>query len=430
MNAKERARRIDTVVIGGGQAGLCMSYVLQREGREHVVLEKGRALEQWRSARWDSFKINSPIAYSRLMGQTDGLPDTQRGIPVNEMIRMWDECIAQRRFPIREQSKVLSAERTEEGRFSIRVESDRGPQRYDALNVVAAPGNYQIAKIPSFAEYLGAEVQQLRIGTYTNSSAIQDGAILVVGGGQTGVQLSEDLAAAGRRVYLATSKVKGTPRSYRGEDIMFWLDRIGLLTTPKEELKCPMERYDRMPIIGHDHPISHHSLARLGVTLLGRLRDVAKDGTTAMFRDDLHANIAFAQQGYEELIDLIEDWIVSADATVRARYPIPITEPSWQPHPPLLASIPPASLNLREHGIRAVVWATGWRADLSWLQIDEVRQALDPFGLPEACVTPVDGFYWLGFHWLRISTSGNVAGFHLDAPYVATRLRSGPARKS
>ena len=426
----ERARRIDTVVVGAGQAGLCMSYVLQQEGREHVLIEKGRALEQWRSARWDSFKINSPIAYSRLMGQTDGLADTTASIPLNEMIRLWDECIAQRRFPIREQSKVLAVERTAQGRFSIRVESDLGPRRYDALNVVAAPGNYQIAKIPSFAKYLDAEVQQLRIGTYTNPSAIQEGAVLVVGGGQTGVQLAEELAAAGRCVYLATSKVKGTPRHYRGEDIMFWLDRIGLLTTPKETLSCAAERYDRMPIVGPDHPISHHSLARLGVTLLGGLRDISQDGTTATFRDDLQANIAFARQGYEELIDVIEDWISRADPTVRARYPTPTAEPAWPAHPPLLASAPPASLNLRKHRIRAVVWATGWRADLSWLQIDEVRKALDPHGLPEACETPADGFYWLGFHWLRTSTSGNGAGFHLDAPHVAARLRRGAGRNS
>ncbi|KVK81835.1 flavin-containing monooxygenase [Burkholderia sp. MSMB1498] len=418
-----RDKRIDTVVIGAGHAGLCMSYVLQRERREHVVLEKARALEQWRSARWDSFRINSPLAYSRLMGQTDGFPGTRRSIPLEEIVRMWDACIAQRRFPIREHCRVCSVERIEGGRFRIHVESDDGPQRYDALNVVAAPGNYQLVSIPDFARHLRTDVQQLHVGTYTNPSAVQDGSILVVGGGQTGVQLSEELAGAGRRVYLATSRVEGTPRSYRGEDIMFWLDRIGLLRAPASPFAHSAGQHDRMPIVGHDHPISHHSLARLGVQLLGRLNGISPDGAIATFDEDLHANVACASQGCRELIDRIERWIASRNASERARYPPPTIEPAWQPYPPLLASTPPARLALREHGIRAVVWATGWRTDLSWLRIGAVRRALNSRGLPASCETPVEGFFWLGFHGLRTQSSGTVAGFHLDAPYIAARLR-------
>ncbi|MGI5170838.1 NAD(P)-binding domain-containing protein [Spirillospora sp. CA-253888] len=417
------AERIDTVVIGGGHAGLCMSDVLQHEGREHVVLEKARTLEQWRSCRWDSFRTNSPIAYSRLSWQVDEVPDTRRGIPLHEMLRLWDECIRHRRFPIREWSRVASVTRTESGRFSVQVECDRGPRRYDALNVVAAPGSYQIPRIPDFAKYLSPEVQQLRVGTYTNPSAIQDGAILVVGGGQTGMQLSEELADAGREVYLATSRVRGTPRDHRGEDIMFWLDRIGVLTAPREECGYPEDRADRMPIVGHDHPISHHGLARRGVRLLGRLEDVSRDGAIATFRDDLQSNVMFAQQGYQKLVERIEKWIADADPTMRERYPEPTTEPEWEPHPPLLASAPPTNLLLREHGIRAVLWATGWFTDLSWLHIDEVRRCLDSRGFPVACETAVDGFYWLGFDGLRTCASGTVPGFPLDAAHIATRLR-------
>lgn len=423
MSDVERAQRIETVVVGGGHAGLCMSYALQRDSREHVILEKARALEQWRSARWDSFRINSPLAYSRLMGQIDGRPDTLRSIPLNEMVGMWDACIAQRRFPIRERSRVCSVEQIEGGRFRVHVESDDGPQRYDALNVVAAPGNYQRPSIPPFARFLRADVQQLHVGTYTNPSAIQEGAVLVVGGGQTGMQLSEELAVAGRTVYLATSRVKGTPRSHRGEDIMFWLDRTGLLTAPTDTPAHAAERHDRMPIVGHDHPISHHSLSRLGVRLLGRLGGISEDGAVATFEDDLQANIAFASQSYQELIDQIEHWIDGRDASERARYRQPASELAWQAHPALLASAPPKRLDLREHNICAVVWATGWGADLSWLRIDDVRQALDSRGLPTSCETPVDGFYWLGFHGIRTRASGTVAGFHLDAPYIAARLR-------
>ncbi|WP_152487158.1 flavin-containing monooxygenase [Nocardiopsis halotolerans] len=419
----EHTERIDTVVIGGGHAGLCMSYVLQREGREHVVLEKARALEQWRSARWDSFRINSPIAYSRMMGQTDGVPDDTRSIPREEMVRIWDEYIARRGFPVRERTRVRSVERTREGRFTVRVAGDGGPRRYDALNVVAAPGNHQFPRVPGCAVHLGPEVQQLRVGTYTNPAEVRDGAVLVVGGGQTGMQLGEELARAGRRVYLATSRVAGSPRDHRGEDIMFWLDRIGALSAPKEECGYPRNHSAPMPIVGHDHPISHHSLARMGVRLLGGLSGVSGDGAVATFRNDLHANVAFAQRGYERLVDGIEAWIDGLDPAERSRYPPPTAEPEWEPHPPLLASAPPVRLSLREHGIRAVLWATGWRTDLSWLRIDEVRRPLGTRGTPDACETGVDGFYWLGFDGLRTCASGTVAGFHLDASHIATRLR-------
>lgn len=426
MAAMERAEHIDTVVIGGGHAGLCMSYVLQREGREHVVLEKARVLEQWRSARWDSFRINSPIAYSRMMGQADGIPDSRRSIPLEEVLRAWDECIARRNFPIREWTRVRSVERTRDGRFIVDVRGDDGPRRYVALNVVAAPGNHQHPRIPEYADHFGPEVQQLRVGTYTNPTDVRAGAVLVVGGGQTGMQLGEELARAGRRVYLATSRVAGSPRDHRGEDIMFWLDRIGALSAPKEECGHPREHSDPMPIVGHDHPISHHSLARMGVRLLGRLSGVSEDGAVATFRDDLHANIAFAQRGYEGLVNRIESWIDGLDPVERSRYPPPTTEPEWKPHPPLLASAPSIDLSLREHGIRAVVWATGWSTDLRWLRIDEVRRPLGPGGIPDTCESGVDGFYWLGFDGLRTCASGTVAGFHSDASHIATRLRPGP----
>lgn len=425
MSSSTGPERIDTVIVGGGQAGLCMSYVLQREGRPHVVLEKGRALEQWRSARWDSFRINSPIAYSRLMGQSDGLADGTRSIPLAQTIGLWDQCIAQRRFPIRERTEVVSVERMRDGRFAVRVAADRGPLLYEAVNVVAAPGNYQIPEIPEFAARLAPGIQQLRVGTYRNPSAVREGAVLVVGGGQTGVQLAEELATLGRRVYLATSRVKGTPRSYRGEDIMFWLDRTGLLATPKQEAGDG-ELDAQMPIVGHDHPISHRSLARLGVTLLGRLCGISPDGTVAMFDDSLRDNVAYAQRGHDELVDTIEEWIAVAGAGSSCPPPL---EDAWSGGGLDDSPDGPAELDLRAAGIGAVVWATGWRADFGWLHIDEVRRALDARGLPQDCETPVDGFFWLGFHWLRSRSSGVCAGFHRDAPYVAARLRDADRRR-
>jgi putative flavoprotein involved in K+ transport len=414
--------KIDTVVIGGGQAGLCMSHALQEEGRDHVVLEKRRALEQWRSVRWDSFMMNTPLAHSRIMGQKDGLPDELMSIPLEKNIQLWDDCIKERKFSIREQAEVVSVRQDEDGHLIVKVKSDdRGPQEYKAKNVVAAPGNYQLPNIPECASNLGADIQQLRVGTYTNPSAIRDGAILVVGGGQTGMQLGEELLQAGRKVFIATSRVKGSLRSYRGEDIFFWLDRTGMLTMPKEALPDPNMKYDRIPIAGNNHPISHYSLARMGAEFLGGLESISKDGATAIFKDNLQENIAFAQGGYDFLFNALEGWI--AEHGKENDYPPHTPEPEWEPHQPLLEYTAPTKLILRENDIGAVLWATGWNADLSWLHIDEVRQELGPDGRPEACDTSVPGFFWLGFHWLRFLNSGNGNGFHHDAPYIASKLR-------
>ena len=123
--ANQKKCMIDTVVIGGGQAGLCMSYLLQEEGREHFVLEKQRALEQWRSVRWDSFMMNTPLAHSRIMGQKDGLPDELMSLPVQKNVQLWDDCIKARKFPIREQAEVVSARQDEDGYLIVKPKTDR-----------------------------------------------------------------------------------------------------------------------------------------------------------------------------------------------------------------------------------------------------------------------------------------------------------------
>ena len=189
---------------------------------------------------------------------------------------------------------------------------------------------------------------------------------------------------------------------------------------PKEALPDPAMKYERLPIAGNNHPISHFSLARKGAVLLGGLEDISADGCTATFKDNLDENIEFALSGYNFLIGVIEDWI--ANNSDAGKYPPAVPEPEWEIYAPLLEIPAPTSLNLEENNIHAVIWATGWRADFSWLKIKSVQDELGPHGRPESCETSVPGFFWLGYHWLRYLNSGNVAGFHHDAPYIAERL--------
>ena len=189
---------------------------------------------------------------------------------------------------------------------------------------------------------------------------------------------------------------------------------------PKEALPDPNMKYDRIPFTGNDHPISYYSLARMGATLMGRLSGISEDGTTATFEDNLQQNIATAQGSYDFLINAIEGWIKETGSA--GKFPDPEKEEEWEPFLPLLENKAPETLNLKENNITNVLWATGWSADLSWLHIDSIKNELGPLGRPESCDTSVPGFFWLGFHWLRFLNSGNVAGFHHDAPYIASKM--------
>ena len=169
---------------------------------------------------------------------------------------------------------------------------------------------------------------------------------------------------------------------------------------PKEALPDPNMKYDRLPIAGNNHPISQFSLARKGAFLLGGLSDISTDGT-ATFKNNLQDNIRFSQAGYDFLVGVIEDWISKhSDAN---KFPPAMPEPEWEPYPPLLDNPVPTTLNLRENHINTVLWATGWKADLSWLHIDSVRQELGPHGRPEACDTPVPGFFLVGLSLVAFS---------------------------
>ena len=159
----------------------------------------------------------------------------------------------------------------------------------------------------------------------------------------------------------------------------------------------------------------------MGAVFMGGLEGISEDGSVLYFNDKLQENIAFAQAGYDFLIHIIEEWI---DKNGKENdYPPAMPEPEWEPYQPLFSYTAPSKLNLKENAIGAVLWATGWNADLSWLHMDAVRQELGPYGRPEDCDTSVPGLFWLGFHWLRSLNSGNGTGFHHDAPYIASKLR-------
>ncbi|WP_432412095.1 NAD(P)-binding domain-containing protein [Rasiella sp. SM2506] len=412
--------KIDTVIIGAGHAGLCMSYTLQQENRTHVVLEKHVTLYQWKNHRWDSFKLNTPLKYSRISGQNDGQPDDRNSIPLSENIAMWEHTIQQHSFPIKEYCDVTAVVKNADGTFLVQFkENGNVESSYRARNVIAACGFYQNIKIPNFSKNLPSTILQLDVKSYKNPDQTK-GSVLVVGSGQSGIQIAEELAVSGKNVYLATSAVGGTIRSYRGEDAFFWMDRIRMLTMPTTSLPTEEMRYNKNAFTGNDHPISYYSLYKLGVNLTGGLTYINTNGDDLFFKNNLQENIAVAQQKYDLLLEKIEAWIQNEN---KHNYYLPPTqELEWVPNTQLLAYEPPTILHLKECDIQTVIWTTGWTADFSWIKIPSILADLGATHLPKTCVTKIPGFFWLGFPWLRTLSSANVGGFDEDAKAIANLL--------
>lgn len=413
--------KIDTLIIGAGHAGLCMSYVLQQENRAHVVLEKNTKLYQWKTHRWDSFKLNTPLGYSRILGQNDGQPDNRTSIPLSENIEMWENTIKQYDFPIKEHCEVISVSKESDGSFLVVFkENNLNESSYVARNIIAACGFFHNTKIPHFSRNLSSNIKQLDVKSYKNPEQLE-GSVLVVGSGQSGIQIGEEIALSGRNVYMATSAVGGTIRSYRGEDAFFWLDRIKMLTMPTESLPNINMRYNKNAFTGNDHPISYYSLFKNGVNLLGRLENIDTEGKFAFFKNNLQENITTAQQKYDGLIESIEAWILKEN---KAEEYLPISqELEWIPDKNLLDYSAPNVLDLKKHNIQTIIWTTGWTADFNWLKIPSVIENLGSRNLPETYNTPIPGFFWLGFPWLRTLSSANVGGFGDDAKAIAKLLK-------
>ena len=290
---------LNTVVVGGGHCGLNLGCWLAEKGdKSYIVLERGEILNAWKHNRWDTFVMNTPMKYSRLHNQSDDVPDTAMGRPLKEDIARWEEHVEKMGVKYREKCEVTSVTLRDGGKFVTDVEcADGGGTQYVSSNVVACNGNYDHLNIPECQKALHPSIKQLQSDKFRNETELQDGAVLVVGGGQSGAQLSDLLLKQGRKVYLCTSLVPGSVRSYRGEDVFVWMERTGFSDLTKEALTHLPEqmamalRYGRIPVTGSTKPISPFSLHRQGATLLGGLENVGDDGVTITLKPNRPMNL-------------------------------------------------------------------------------------------------------------------------------------------
>ena len=400
---------IETIIVGGGQAGLAISYYLKREGREHLVLERASAVANaWRNQRWDSFTLVTPNFQVRMPGAQYRGNDPYGFIPLAGVVKYFDNYVKRFDLPVHCVVEVLSVEGTIDGYLVQTSEGD-----YEAHNVVIATGLYQSPRIPVLRESIPSEILQIHSMDYKNPSSLPDGAVLVVGTGQSGAQIAEELYQSGKKVYLSIGSAGRVPRRYRGRDINDWFTRIGMFDTKVESLKSPAEKFRPHPQISGKNggeSLNLHQFARDGVVLLGHVRD-ARYGRL-IIAPDLTETLAKVDEFETSALKMIDEYIERLGLSVPTET-IPKLRDGY-------AQEVVTELELKSAGITTILWATGYAFDFSLVKLP----VLDPDGYPiqKRGVTNYEGLYFLGMPWLHNRRSGILFGVGDDAAYLAAHI--------
>jgi putative flavoprotein involved in K+ transport len=407
------AQSVDVVVIGGGQAGLAMSYCLTEQGRSHVVLEQARLVESWRTKRWDSLRLVAPNWSLRLPGFAYAGDDPDGFMGKDDVVAHLEVYARSFAAPVREGVRVTGVARDPLGAgFFVNAMG----ASYAAAQVVLATGALQKPIVPPCAVDFPRHVVQVAASAYRNPDLLPSGAVLVVGSGESGCQIAEELARAGRVVFLCVGRSWWLPRRYRGKDVTAWMRLVGWFDRRVDDLPVGAKVGQANPqLTGADggHDINAHTLTRVGVQLLGRLQSI-RDGRIVL-GDDLADNLTWGDEQARSWLCVIGDYIREQDLAA--------PEEDWPddlrtPHDLNQGSV--RELDLAAAGIGSVIWATGYRPDLGWVGLP----FLDEAGYPRhrRGVTTIPGLYVLGLDWLHTAKSGLFAGIGEDAAYLASHM--------
>ena len=400
--------KVETLIVGGGQAGIAMSEHLGRIGVGHLVLERDRIAERWRTGRWDSLVANGPAWHDRFPNlefsgtDPDAFPSKDRVADyMVEYAQMIDA-------PIRCGVEVTRVARLE-GRRGFRVETSDGV--IEADSVVAATGPFQKPVIPPVVP-TDAEVLQIHSADYRNPEQLPDGAVLVVGAGSSGGQIADELLRAGREVYLSVGPHDRPPRSYRGRDFVWWLGVLGKWDAAALE---PGTEHVTISVSGArgGHTVDFRRLAADGMNLVGLTR-AYRDGVLS-FADDLAGNIAAGDANYLSLLDEADAWVERNGMDLAEEPEARVIDPD----PPCITE-PMLELDLAGAGVSTIIWATGFALDYSWLEVD----AFDESGKPrhQRGVSSEPGVYFLGLPWQSRRGSSFIWGVWHDARFLADQI--------
>lgn len=408
---------LDTVIIGAGQAGLGVSYFLQQKGYRHILFEKGRIGESWLTQRWDSFQLNTPNLFNTLPGLPYDGKEADGFWKTNDLVNYLQEYVRTFQLPVKTGVSVVSVDRANGGEgFDIKTrDQDQAEETFRSRTVVVASGIQRVPRVPAIRSKIPAWMFQLHTADYRNPQGLPPGAVVVVGSGQSGCQITEDLLSAGRTVYLCTSKVPRVPRRYRGRDIVAWWADMKFWDVTYESLPDKsITRLSQPQISGlrrFGHTVSLQNLAKRGVVILGRLLDI--DSGNLMLGDDAAANVVFSDEFSQRIKKDVDTYLERMNIT-----PPPFDEdPADAPDVEARCVSPLRELNLHDADISTVIWATGFSGDFSWLHLpvfDEQNKPIHTRG-----VSPERGLYFIGFPWLNSRKSGILYGIGEDAEYIA-----------
>ncbi len=400
--------KIDTLVIGAGQAGVAMSEHLSKQDVPHLVLERNRIAEQWRTGRWDSLVANGPAWHDRFPGLEFEEHDPDSFVPKEKIADYLVDYAKKFDAPIRTGIEVKNVERNTNGQGFI-IETCQGT--IEAKRVVSATGPFQVPVIPPIAK--NEKITQIHSADYRNPEQLEDGAVLVVGAGSSGVQIADELQRSGRKVFLSAGPHDRPPRSYRNRDFCWWLGVLG--EWDRESLEPGTEHVTIAVTGAHggNGTVDFRALAHQGITLLGMTKEFNNGKVT--FQKDLNTNVERGNKNYMDFLD-------SADAYVeRNGLDLP-EEPTARDvlADPECMTNPILELDLTEAGITSIVWATGFALDYSWLNVN----AFDENGKPahQRGISTEPGVYFVGQAWLSRRGSAFIWGVWHDAKHIAGHI--------
>jgi putative flavoprotein involved in K+ transport len=404
--SERKLETIDTLIIGGGQAGLAMSYHLSQRGHPHLVLERGRVGERWISERWLGMHFQTPNAMVTLPGYKLPAEDPDGFGTAAEIAAYLSDYAARFAVPVRTGVAVTALRRTGE---VFMAETSAGP--IQAKNVVVATGPFQTPVIPDLLPQTPGVVQ-IHANSYRAPESLPPGAVLVVGAGASGAQIADELLRAGRKVYFSVSRHKRTPRRYRGYDHIRWWLETGFDRTPASQRPAV-----EIPLVHSGayggQTIDFREFAARGMVLVGRVESA--EGSVVRFAGDLLDNLAEGDAAYQAIMDGIDAFI----AKTGMDRPLDPAARQLAPEPAGLRDLI-RELDLREAGVGTVIWCTGYGVDYSWVDIP----VFDASGKPrhQAGVTEVPGLYFLGLEWLSKISSHFLVGVGDDADRLATLI--------
>jgi putative flavoprotein involved in K+ transport len=407
--------RIDTVVVGAGHAGLAVSWFLTSAGREHVLLDRGRVAERWRSERWDSLHLLTPNWMTRLPSWSYAGPDPDGYLSAPLLVQLLLAYAGSFGAPVLQYTTVLEVTAVQgPGRTRFRVVTDAGT--WYARNVVVATGPHGRPHVPAGLSGLSPRIEVVTSAAYRNPASLPPGGVLVVGASASGVQIADELISAGRQVSLVVGRHTRMPRRYRGVDVFGWLEATGRLarTIDDEPDRDAARRENSLQLVGRQDPevrdLDLRSLHERGVRLLGRLEGA--EGTVASFALDLADRVAEADRRMHRFLDAVDRYLERVSAAGEV---LPVIRPL-----PLEVADPATRLDLATENIRTVLVAAGYRPHHPWLRVPVL--ARDGSIRQHRGVTLVPGLYVVGQYFQHRRDSGFIDGARHDARSVVNHL--------